>query len=238
MAQRSIARTLWYNALHAASRLASVLLLGMRVSGRSHVPRQGGLLVCANHQSHFDPVLVGLALDRRLNYLARDTLFRFAPLRWLIQSLDAIPIDREGLGLSGIKETLRRLKRGEAVLIFPEGTRTIDGHVAPLKPGFVALARRGRVPLLPVGIDGAFAAWPRTQVLPRMETIHVAIGQPMTPQLVNQLSDQQLLEELGRRLHDCQAQAKAGRLRAAQSELLRCVPATGETVAIERRATG
>ncbi len=59
----------------------------------------------SNHQSLFDPVLVGLSLDRQLNYMARQTLFASAPFRWLIQSLDAIPIDRDGLGLSGLKET-------------------------------------------------------------------------------------------------------------------------------------
>ena len=109
----------WYNFLHVGCRLASVVLFRIRVRGRRNVPDEGALLVCSNHQSHFDPVLVGLALDRRLNFLARDTLFAFTPFRWLIQSLDAIPIDREGMGLAGIKETLRRLKKGEGVLIFP-----------------------------------------------------------------------------------------------------------------------
>ena len=97
--------------------------------GRETLPEEGALLVCCNHQSHFDPVVVGLARDRRLNFLARDKLFALAPFRWLIQSLDAIPIDREGVGLAGIKETLKRLKRGEMVVVFPEGTRTDDGSV-------------------------------------------------------------------------------------------------------------
>ena len=71
----------------------------------------------------------------------RDTLFGFPPFRWLINSLDAIPIDREGIGLGGIKESLRRLKAGEMLVIFPEGTRTKDGNVGELKPGFLALAQ-------------------------------------------------------------------------------------------------
>ena len=124
--QRPLWKTLWYNFLHVSCRLTAIVLFSVRVGGREHLPQAGPLLVCCNHQSHFDPVLVGLALDRRLNFLARETLFAFAPFRWLIQSLDAIPIDREGIGLAGIKETLRRLKRGEGVLIFPEGTRTAD----------------------------------------------------------------------------------------------------------------
>ena len=119
------------------------------------------MLVVSNHQSHLDPPLVGVACPRRLNCLARETLFHFAPFRWLINSLDAIPIDREGLGLAGIKESLRRLKRGEMVTIFPEGTRTGDGEIGPFLPGFTALAVRGKAAILPVAIEGAFVAWPR-----------------------------------------------------------------------------
>ena len=125
--------------------MLAVVVFRIRCFGREHVPPSGGGLVMSNHQSNMDPVLVGLATNRRLNYLARETLFAFAPFRWLIKSLDAIAIDREGLGLAGLKETLRRLKRGELVLIFPEGTRTRDGEIAPLKSGFCAVARRIRV---------------------------------------------------------------------------------------------
>jgi 1-acyl-sn-glycerol-3-phosphate acyltransferase len=211
--QRSFFKTAWYNFLHVACRVAFVALYGVRVSGREKVPLTGGLLVCSNHQSHFDPVLVGLAVDRRLNYLARDSLFRFLPLRWLIESLDAIPIERDGFGLAGVKETLKRLKRGEAVLIFPEGTRTPDGEISPLKPGFAAMARRGRVPLLPMALDGAYDAWPRTALLPRSSTIHLVIGDPMSPAEIESLSDEALIAELQSRIDACHRAAR-GMLRS------------------------
>jgi 1-acyl-sn-glycerol-3-phosphate acyltransferase len=211
----SLARTLWHNFLRVVCRTAFVALYGMRVAGREHVPNAGGLLVCSNHQSHFDPVLIGLAVDRRLNYLARDSLFRFLPLRLLIQSLDAIPIERDGFGLAGIKETLKRLKRGEAVLIFPEGTRTPDGAVQPLKPGFAALARRARVPLLPAAIDGAFEAWPRSSPLPRLAKICIVFGQPITPMEVESMSDEELVATLAARIDACHRQARSRRLEPA-----------------------
>lgn len=162
----------------------------------------------SNHQSNMDPVLVGLAAKRRLNYLARETLFGFAPFRWLIQSLDAIAIDREGLGLSGLKETLRRLKRGELVLMFPEGTRTRDGEFAPLKPGFCALARRANVPLVPVAVAGAFEAWPRSRMLPRPSAVRVQFGPPLWPSDIARLDDEALLAEVERRLKECFAMAR------------------------------
>lgn len=197
-------------------RLAAVVLLGVRCHGRRHIPAAGGVLVLPNHQSHLDPVLVGLACNRHLNYLARETLFRYLPFRWLIQSLDAIPIDREGLGLAGLKETLKRLKRGEMVLIFPEGTRTRDGQMAPLKPGFSALARRAQVPLLPVGIAGAYDAWPRWHLLPRRAIVHVCFGPSLKPEVVAHYTDRELVLELERRIRQCHAQAQRQIQRSAR----------------------
>ena len=130
--RRSLAKRVWYRFLHVACRLVAVVVFRNRVEGRRDVPKSGPVLVLSNHQSNFDPVLIGLACDRRLNYLARDTLFGFAPFRWLIRSLDAIPIDREGVGLSGHQgDASSGSKRGEMVLMFPEGTRTRDGRLGP-----------------------------------------------------------------------------------------------------------
>jgi 1-acyl-sn-glycerol-3-phosphate acyltransferase len=210
---RPVPRTafqLWgYDALRVVVRFVAVWLYGLRVVGREHWPPDGGALVCANHQSMFDPPLVGLTCSRRMNYLARDTLFRVPVFKQLIYFLDAIPIDREGGGLAGLKETLRRLKAGELVLIFPEGTRTHDGEVARLKPGFVAVARRSRVPLVPVGLDGAYQAWPRTSPFPRLGRIAVVIGQPITAEQMAELADDDLVAELQKRIVGCHAEARA-----------------------------
>ena len=211
MAERSLGKRLWYDFLRFSCRLLGVALFRIRCRDRKYVPATGGALILSNHQSNFDPVLFGLACDRRLNYLARQTLFRFPPFRWLINSLDAIPIDREGSGLSGLKETLRRLKRGEIVLIFPEGTRTRDGQVSPLKPGFCALAKRAGVPLVPAAIDGAYDAWPRGQPLPTLSVIHIVFGEPMLPDEVQGLTDAQLVAEVQQRIQGCHVAARQGR---------------------------
>ncbi|HEV3025517.1 MAG TPA: lysophospholipid acyltransferase family protein [Pirellulales bacterium] len=204
-ASRSLPKRLWYAFLHVTCRLLAVVVFRVRVEGREHVPSTGGVLVLSNHQSHLDPVLIGLACDRRINYLARETLFGFAPFRWLIYSLDAIPIDREGLGLAGVKETLRRLKQGEMVLIFPEGTRTRDGQIATLKPGFALLARRTSVPLVPVAIEGAYDAWPRRRLLPASATIHIRFGEPLLPEHASTFDDREIVTEIERRIRVCHA---------------------------------
>ncbi len=201
----------FYDCCRRFCRLATSSYWRVRSSGVEHLPEQGGALILSNHQSYLDPVLVGVCTTRRLTYLARKTLFR-GPLKWLIESLNAIPIDREGMGLSGLKETLRRLKREEAVVIFPEGARTFDGELAPLLPGFVALARRGKVPLIPVGIDGAFQSWPRQRKLPRPAVVQVEFGAPITPESLRELSDEQVLAEVQQRMRDCFLLARLKRL--------------------------
>ncbi len=209
--QRTLFQRLGYDTLRVLARLVSVMFFRLRVAGRDNWPADGGGLVCSNHQSYFDPPLVGLTCNRRMNYLARDSLFRVPGLAQLIHFLDAIPIDRGGGGLAGLKETLKRLKAGELVLIFPEGTRTHDGEVAPLKPGFIAVARRSKVPLIPVGLDGAYQAWPRTSRLPRPSRLAVVIGPPIGPDEVAAMNDEDLLAELEQRMLTCHSTAREQR---------------------------
>jgi 1-acyl-sn-glycerol-3-phosphate acyltransferase len=167
--------------------------------------------VCSNHQSFLDPPLVGSAFNRRMNYLARKTLFSLGPFGWFIRTLDAIPLEKDGLGMAGLKESLRRLKRGEPVVIFPEGTRTRDGDVQHLKPGFCVLARRSDVTILPVGIDGAFQAWPRTSVVPGPGRVRIVVGDPILPDVVRAMDDASLTAEVERRIRSCHQQARAAR---------------------------
>ena len=204
-------RPLWKRVLYAMIQAVLLLLgtifFGVRLKGKQFEPSEGPVLVVSNHQSHLDPPFIGMFCRRRLNYLARETLFHFLPLGWLLPSLDAIPIDREGLGLAGVKETLRRLKRGEMVLIFPEGSRTSDGRVGELKRGFCSLARRGGVQVMPVAIAGAYEVWPRGRHFPRPGVVHLQFGRPFTPGEIRDLSDEQLVAEIRRRIIDCHAAA-------------------------------
>jgi 1-acyl-sn-glycerol-3-phosphate acyltransferase len=199
----------FYEFMRSLCRCAVIAFFRYRAWGWRHTRHGGAVLVCSNHQSHLDPIVLGVAINRHVNYLARKTLFISGPFGWLIRSLNSIPIDRDGLGISGIKKTLRRLKRGEAVVMFPEGTRSRDGEIAPLLPGICAIARRGKAALLPAGIDGAFRAWPRDRKLPGTGTIHVHFGQPIEAEEVSRLSDEELLAELTRRMCACHEAARA-----------------------------
>jgi 1-acyl-sn-glycerol-3-phosphate acyltransferase len=156
------------------------------------VPVAGPVMLVSNHESHLDPVLVGVACPRQLRAMARKSLF-FGPLGWMITSLGAVPIDRGGSGISGIKAILKMLANHEAVIVFPEGTRTRDGNLQPFQAGFAAIARRSKATIVPVAIYGAFEAMPRGRALPRPTQIVLAFGVPIGPEEIAQLSDEQLI---------------------------------------------
>jgi 1-acyl-sn-glycerol-3-phosphate acyltransferase len=178
-----------YRITRCAAQIVFVLLFRLRVFGVRHVPRTGGVLLVSNHQSFLDPVLATLAIPRECNYMARDTLFAVPWLRPVIQFLNAFPVKRGTADLGAIKETLRRLKAEKVVLTFPEGTRTLDGSVGEMRAGVVLLARKARVPIVPMVILGAFRAWPRTARLPRPHPVMVAYAPPVYPHLHPDWSD-------------------------------------------------
>jgi 1-acyl-sn-glycerol-3-phosphate acyltransferase len=157
------------------------------------------VILLANHQSHLDPVLVGVATRRPLSFLARKSLFR-GPFGLLIRSLDAIPLDREGVGIAGLREVIQRLRQGEATLVFPEGTRTHDGQLGAFLPGFGILARRSGATIVPVGIDGAYKAWPRSRRLPLPARVTAHVGRPIPPETVAALGEEELIALVRRRI--------------------------------------
>jgi len=184
-----LSHRLWYSGWRRICQVVAVTAFGIRCFGREHVPDQGGALLVSNHQSFFDPMIAALGLSREVHYLARDSLFRQPAFAWLIRSLNAFPVKRSSADLAAIREALRRLKDHQLLLVFGEGTRSHDGRIAPLQPGMAMMARKAKVPLVPVVIDGAFEAWPRSRKLWRLCTIRVMYGQPITAQQIADLGD-------------------------------------------------
>ena len=208
MSERSFLNEIWYATLKRSLQLFWVLFYSARRSGFENIPTEGAVLLVSNHQSHFDPPLIGSCCPRRVSYLARATLFKFKPLGWLIGSLGAFPIDREGSGIGGIKETLRWLKQGQVVLMFPEGTRSYDGRVAPFRPGFASLVYRSQVTIVPVGVAGAHEAWPRSKRCPGRGKLHVHFGSPLSPDEVRRYDEKSLVAEVERRVRVCHAESR------------------------------
>jgi 1-acyl-sn-glycerol-3-phosphate acyltransferase len=204
---QQMAARCFYNVMRGPCYALAALFFGFRAFGREHVPPTGPVLVVANHQSNLDPPLVGLALSRQLKYLARHGLF-FWPLSWLIRALGAVPLDKKAGGLNGMRTTLNLLKNDEAVLVFPEGSRTHDGKLGPLLPGFCVLARRSGATVVPVAIEGAYDALPRGSTLPRPGQITIVVEPAITPAEVAAMSDEELVTITTERIENGRAAAR------------------------------
>ncbi len=178
---------------------------GFRATGREHLPRTGPALLVSNHQSFIDPVLVGSAATRRVTYLARSNLWNNKVLGRVIDHYGAVPIDR-GFGREGLQTVFTELDKGKAVLMFPEGERTRTGELLPLKAGISLLVKRVTCPIVPVGVTGAYQAWPPHRKWPtpdplplasRGRAIGVAFGEPIDPARYKGMDREAMLLALG-----------------------------------------
>jgi 1-acyl-sn-glycerol-3-phosphate acyltransferase len=194
-------------------RLAFPVWFRLRVRGLGNVPTHGAALLVINHESFLDSFLAGIPLPRPICYLARDSLFRIPIGGWILKECYAMPVNRESASSSSLRVAVERLKQGFLVAIYPEGTRSTDGQIGPLKPGFIALVRRADVPVIPIGIAGSGAALPRHAWFVRPKTCRVVYGEPIPVDLLATLAvkgnEQALLDEVRRRMVQCQQEAQA-----------------------------
>jgi 1-acyl-sn-glycerol-3-phosphate acyltransferase len=150
-----------------------------RVFHPERVPLTGPVILASNHLSFLDPPLVGAGLKRPINYLARKTLFRYPGIGALLRSWNAVPVDRDGGSAAGLKEILDRLKRGGAIIMFPEGTRSLDGRLQPARSGIGLAIIKSDAPVVPVRVFGTFEAYGKGITIPRPHRVQVKYGAPM-----------------------------------------------------------
>ena len=156
------------------------LYFRLEARGVEHVPASGALLLVANHSSLLDPPFIGGACRRKLCFLAKAELFRVPGFGRLIRAVNARPVRREGSDPRALKDALRVLEAGEALLVFPEGTRGPEGALREGKPGAGMLAVMSGAAVVPVYISGTGRALPRGRVLPRPAKVRVSFGPPLT----------------------------------------------------------
>lgn len=197
---------LWYDLNYCVSWLAYTLLWGLRWEGVRNLPPKGPVLLLANHQSFLDPIGIGVATsNRRLYFLARKTLF-VGLLGDYLRSVRVVPVDQEGIAKEGLKTILQKLSEGEAVLVFPEGERCPQGQMLPFKPGIHLLIKRLSVPIVPIGIAGAYEAFPRHEKFPHFSPLFlpprkrgpmaISIGKPIPSERFKDVPREKVLQEL------------------------------------------
>jgi 1-acyl-sn-glycerol-3-phosphate acyltransferase len=149
------------------------------VYNAERVPLEGAVILASNHASFLDPPLVGSGVRRGINYLARENLFRFPVMGWVLRQWQVVPVDRDGGGAAGLRAILDRLLTGGAIILFPEGTRTRDGRLQPARSGIGLTVIKSTAPVVPVRVFGTFQAYGRSMRFPRPRPVSVKYGQPM-----------------------------------------------------------
>ncbi|HUG10080.1 MAG TPA: lysophospholipid acyltransferase family protein [Opitutaceae bacterium] len=152
------------------------------IEGEENLPKRGPFLLAANHQSHLDPPFVGAPVPHEIAFFARKTLWKPGiAARWL-NAIDAIPVDRDGgSDVKAMKRVFGAFKSGRVVILFPEGTRSLDGKLQQPKPGIGMLACRAGVPVVPARIFGSFEAFGRGGRLRMGTRVSMVYGKPMMP---------------------------------------------------------
>ncbi len=152
------------NPVYKTARVLAALtikpLFRLRIEGAEHVPKEGPVLIAANHLSTLDPIVLAYGVPRPVAFVAKAELFKMPVLSWLIPRLYAIPLERGAGDLSAVKAAIRALKAGLAFGIFPEGTRSRTGKLQPFKTGAAAIAARTGARVVPAAVIGSDKAWP------------------------------------------------------------------------------
>jgi len=176
-------------------------LFGLRIIGRENLITEGPVLIASNHQSYLDPPLIGNLYHTEIVYLARKTLFK-GFTKWLYTQWNAIPVDQDRPDMTSLKAIIRKLKEGWHVVVFPEGSRTLDGKIADPAPGIGLIAAKSGAIIQPVRISGAYEALPRGSAQIRFSRITVSIGPAirLTPDEIKAAKGKENYECIARRI--------------------------------------
>jgi 1-acyl-sn-glycerol-3-phosphate acyltransferase len=170
----------WLLAQHILSLLLRVGW-GLRLYGLEHLPPSGPYLICGNHPSEIDPVVLGSALPFRPTFLAGQELERYPVIFWLLQRFDPILVRRGLPDIGAMRACLKRLRAGDVVVIYPEGGVVQDRPLGEFQSGAAFLALRTGVPVVPAAITGVAQVWPLGARFPRAGTITIRLGPALHP---------------------------------------------------------
>jgi 1-acyl-sn-glycerol-3-phosphate acyltransferase len=163
---------------YTLSGIIAKTVFSYRAFGRENIIEDGPAIMAANHQSYLDPPLVGITCREELYFLARKTLFEKKLLGPLISRVNALPVDLSRGDLTAVRTIINLLKDGHRTVIFPEGTRSLDGNIQPARPGIGMIIAKTLVPVVPMRIFGSFQAWPKGgKIAPHPVT--VVVGKPI-----------------------------------------------------------
>lgn len=169
-----------YELVVPPGRLWFRLFFKLHVVGQENVPLHGPALICSNHCSYLDPMLIVAAFPRRIYSLSRKEVYQQSLLGPIVRRLGAVRLDRDSMAdKEALQTVLRLMDNGKLCVIYPEGTRSPNGQLQPAHNGAAFLAVKSIAPVIPVAIIGSYECWPRQRRWARPGRITVRIGEPV-----------------------------------------------------------
>lgn len=172
----------------------------MTVIGLENIPREGGVMVCANHISYADPPVLGAASSRPLHYMAKIELFQIPVLGKLIEWVGAFPVQQRTADRAALKKAIEYLDKGEVVGMFPEGQRIYGGQLGEPLPGVGMIVLRAKAPVIPAALIDTDKFLPPHKLLPKFSRVKVVFGEPVKLDDLYDLSGREAVEEVGKRI--------------------------------------
>ncbi|HEY2341810.1 MAG TPA: lysophospholipid acyltransferase family protein [Chthoniobacteraceae bacterium] len=168
-----------YQICYNLSKVIARTCFAFRVAHQERIIETGGALLAMNHQSYLDPPLAGICCRREIYYLARKTLLDWPILGPIFPQLKVVPVDQDRADMSALKAVIKLVRGGNCTVIFPEGSRSLDGQLQPAQPGLGLIIAKTLVPVVPMRIFGAHEAFPRGGKPQLFEPITIVVGEPM-----------------------------------------------------------
>lgn len=151
----------------------------IRIIGWENIPRTGGVIIAANHLSNLDIPLLAYSIGRDADFMGKKELFSIPVIGTLLRMLGGFPVDREKLDRTALREAIKRLKMGKVLVIYPEGTRSIDGRLQPGKSGVGLIVRMSGFKVIPTAIIGTDRALPPGRWMIRPAAVTIKFGMPI-----------------------------------------------------------
>lgn len=166
--ERAVSQRLLAPVVYGLGKVLLFFLGPVRYANKRAVPREGGLLLLANHISDLDPIVVQAACPRHIFFISKSELFEMPSIAWFLRWWRAFPVRRGEPDRASLKHAIHLLQMGKVVCIFPEGELSESGKLLPLLPGVSLIARSAKVPVQCVGLIGTTRILPYGRVVPRM----------------------------------------------------------------------
>ena len=197
-------RNRWYALGWYFSRSLSRLLFGVKAVGNERVPPKGPVIVAANHQSYFDPPILGAAIDREMHFIAKKELFGIFIFGWLVSKLNTIPVKRGTYDPGAISRVIEVLAGNGGLILFPEGTRGDGREFLQPKAGIGFIAKQARAPIVPAYLDGTNRL---LKAIFSRRRVRVVLGEPISTEEIERFPDtkegyrslaERIMEHIGR----------------------------------------